>query len=94
MFYVENEAGVRHKFHSEKYARGYLRATYNEKIWEMETHPERYEIQGKALTETEFRISVKDKSRLYFLDRAADAKNIVYYAKLGRQIKGANTYGL
>lgn len=88
MFYIEDQDGNRHQFHSEKYARGFLKATYNEKLWELENHPERYEIQGKALTNTEFRISVKDKSRLYFLGRVADTKNIIYFARLGSQIKG------
>ena len=88
MFYIEDQDGNRHRFHSEAYARGFLKATYNEKLWEFEHNPERYEVQGKALTNTEYRISVKDKSRLYFLDRAADIKNVVYSARLGRQVKG------
>ena len=88
MFYVEDQDGNRHQFHSEKYARGFLRATYNEKLWQLENHPDRYEIQNKTRSGTGFRISVKDKSRLYFLDRATDIKNIVYTARLGRQIKG------
>ena len=87
MFYVENENGIRHKFHSEKYARGFLKATYDEKIWEMENHPERYEIQGKIYSYNEFRISVKDKSRLYFLGRDNDIKNVLYTGRLGQQIK-------
>ena len=87
MFYIEDQDGNRHKFHSEKYARGFLKATYNEKIWEIENHPERYELQGKVLSENEFRISVKDKSRLYFLDRTKDIKNVLYTGRLGRQIK-------
>lgn len=88
MFYIEDQDGNRHQFHSETYARGFLKATYNEKLWEFERNPERYEVQGKALTNTEYRISVKDKSRLYFLDRAADIKNVVYTARLGQQIEG------
>lgn len=88
MFYVEDQDGNRHQFHSEKYARGFLRATYNEKLWQFENHPDRYEIQNKTWSGTGFRISVKDKSRLYFLDRAADIKNIVYTARLGQQVKG------
>ena len=87
MFYVEDENGKRHKFHSEKYARGFLKATYDEKIWEMENHPERYEIQGKTYSHNEFRISVKDKSRLYFLGRDNDIKNVLYTGRLGQQIK-------
>lgn len=86
MFYVEDENGNRHSFHSEKYARGYLHATYYERMFTLEKEPERYEILGKALTENEFRISVKDKSRLYFLDRPTDVRNVVYSARLGRQI--------
>jgi len=87
MFYVETQDGKRHKFLSEKYARGYLKALYSEKMFVMEDNP-RYEITGKALTENEFRISVKDKSRLYFLGRATDIKNVVYSGRLIRQIKG------
>ena len=87
MFYVETQDGKRHKFASLKYARGYLKALYSEKIFVMEDNP-RYEITGKALTENEFRISVKDKSRLYFLERADDIKNVVYSARLIRQVEG------
>ena len=88
MFYIEDQDKKRHEFYSEQYARGYLKATYNEKIWEIENHPGRYELQGKTWSENEFRISVKDKGRLYFLNHAADIKNVVYSARLGRQIKG------
>ena len=91
MFYVETQDGKRHTFTSEKYARGYLKAVYSEHMFRMENHPERYDIQGAVCSENEFRISVKDKSRLYFLDRAADHKNIVYTARLGRQIEGVLT---
>lgn len=87
MFYIEDQDKKRHKFHSERYARGYLKAMYNEKIWEIENHPERYELQGKTWSENEFRISVKDNGRLYFLDRTKDVKNVLYTGRLGRQIK-------
>ena len=88
MFYVETQDKKRHKFASEKYARGYLKAIYHEKMFQFEKEPERYEILGKALTDNEFRISVKDKSRLYFLGRANDIKHYVYTAKLIQQIEG------
>lgn len=86
MFYVETQDGKRHKFTSEKYARGYLKAIYSEHIFHLEKEPERYEILGSVCTNNEFRISVKDKSRLYFLDRATDIKNVVYTGRLGQQI--------
>ena len=88
MFYIEDQNGNRHHFCSEKYARGFLRATYNEKLWELEAHPKRYEIQYKTCTGTEFKIQVKDRSRLYFLDRITDIKNVVYSARLGQKING------
>ena len=90
MFFIdvdENGKQKRHTFHNEKYARGYLKALYHDKIWDLELDPGRYEIVGRVLTDTEYRISVKDKSRLYFLQRAQDIKNIVYTGRLGRQIQ-------
>ena len=87
MFFVETEDGKRHMFASEKYARGYLKAIYSEHMSLMQDNPQ-YEIQGAAITDNEFRISVKDKSRLYFLDRATDVKNYIYTGRLGRQING------
>ena len=87
MFFVETQDGKRHIFASEKYARGYLKALYSEHMFVMQDNPQ-YEIQGAAITENEFRISVKDKSRLYFLGRADDIKNCVYTGRLGRQVKG------
>ena len=87
MFYVETQDGKRHKFASEKYARGYLKALYSEHMFIMQDNP-RYDIQGAAITDNEFRISVKDKSRLYFLERVTDIKNIVYTGRLIRQVEG------
>ena len=89
-FYINtdhNGEKSRHTFHSEKYARGYLKAMYHEKLWSLENNPERYEITGKAITGTEYRISVKDYGRYYYLKRAADIKNVLYIGRLGRQIK-------
>jgi len=89
MFFIDtNHDGKekRHNFHNEKYARGYLRATYHDILWDLELAPERYEIVGNVLTDTEYRISVKDKSRLYFLNRAADIKNVTFTGRLGRQV--------
>lgn len=91
MFFIDTDHNgdkKRHVFHSEKYARGYLKAVYHEKLWDLETQPERYEIVGNVLTDTEFRISVKDKSRLYFLKRATDIKNVLYSGRLGRRVNG------
>jgi len=88
MFYVEDENGKRHTFCSEKYARGYMKATYHEKLWEMENDPERYEIREKKCLDNEFRISVKDKSRLYFLQRATDVKHLVFTGRVGRMLSG------
>lgn len=90
MFYIDinhNGEEKRHTFHNEKYARGFMKAMYHEKLWHFEKEPERYEIQGRALTESEFRISVKDKSRLYFLGRAADVKSVFCSGRIGRQVK-------
>ena len=88
MFFVETQDGKRHKFTSEKYARGYLKALYSEHMFMMQDNPERYDIQRAICSDTEFRILVKDKSRLYFLDRADNIKTVVYTGRLGRQIKG------
>jgi len=88
MFYVEDQDKNRHTFHSEKYARGYLKATYHEKLWEIENNPERYEIRDRKCLDNEFKISVKDKSRLYFLRRAADVRNLVFTCRLGRMVEG------
>ena len=93
MFCVEDQDGNRHSFYSERYAKGFLRSVYDRKLREMKANPERYDIQGKALSDTEFRISVKDRSRLYFLGRLSDVKNVVYFARIKRRIRGAERYG-
>lgn len=85
-FFIEREDGSRHLFMSEKYARGYLKAVYKEIMFKYEKEPERYELQGSSCTENEFRISVKDKSRLYFLNKKENTKFLLLTGRLGKQI--------
>ena len=90
MFCVEEENGTRHKFHNEKYARGFLKATYNDKIAQLKANKERYEILNQILNRNDFKIIVKDKSRLYFLNRESDVKIVNYTGIIKRQISGSN----
>lgn len=85
-FFIEREDGSRHLFMSEKYARGYLKATYREILFKCEKEPNRYELQDYSWTENEFRISVKDKSRLYFLNKKENTKFLSFSGRLGKQI--------
>ena len=90
MFYIKmvhNNRKTRHEFHSEQYARGILKASYKEHLRTLEQEPERYEIIGKTLSDNEYRISFRDKGRLYFLGRDADIKNVLYTGQLGRRVE-------
>lgn len=91
MFYIKtihDGKETRHEFHNERYARGILRATYHEILENLEKETGRYEITGRAITDNEYRISVKDRSRLYFLGRPEDVRNVLYTGAIGRKVKG------
>lgn len=92
-FCIEREDGNRHVFLSEKYARGYLRAIYEEIIFKYGKEPERYEFLSRMTNNNEFRISIKDKGRLYFLSKEEDAKKLLFSGRLSRQIMGGLSRG-
>lgn len=92
-FCIEREDGNRHIFMSEKYARGYLKAIYEEILFKYGKEPERYEFLSKMLTNNEFRVSIKDKGRLYFLNKEEDIKKLLFSGRLSRQIMGGLSRG-
>jgi len=78
MFYFEDkEDNVVYRFTERKYARKFMKATFNEKIARLKSNSKRYEIIEQTLNKNNFKIVFIDNGRKYFLKIESDKKEVV-----------------
>lgn len=78
MFYFEDkEENIVYRFTERKYARKFMKATFNEKIARLKSNNKRYEIIEQTLNRNNFKIVFIDNGRKYFLKIESDKKEVV-----------------